>query len=224
MTVIPISQKGQGLLKLYKEMADNGYNRADGSFVPVAFSDFELRAYRGNIRPILKQFEISTVLDYGSGGSDWNAPGFDESGQCAVEYFGLSAVTKYEPARDVDQRGISDCVICFDVLEHVHILDVRNVLIDIFRNAAKLVIINVACYSAAALLPNGENAHITVRHPLWWKGLTDLSRLIFQISQCGFCVRLDGITRRVTPYGERAIGPRKTGLKSRMDFIKKIFV
>ena len=32
---------------------------------------------------------------------------------------------------------------------------------------------NVACYKAAALLPNGENAHVTVRHPLWWKGCMD---------------------------------------------------
>ena len=33
--------------------------------------------------------------------------------------------------------------------------------------------INVACYEANALLPNGENAHITTRHPLWWKGMLD---------------------------------------------------
>ena len=24
------------------------------------------------------------------------------------------------------------------------------------------------CYSAAALLPNGENAHITIQKPEWW--------------------------------------------------------
>jgi hypothetical protein len=173
MTAIPLSPKGQELLNLYKEMADKGYNRADGSFVADAYSDFELRAYKQHIKPILKKFGISTVLDYGAGGSDWQAPGFDESGQSAIDYFGLSAVTKYEPARGVDQRGIADGVICFDVLEHIHILDVRNILIDIFRNAAKLVVINVACYSAAARLPNGENAHITVRQPLWWKGVTD---------------------------------------------------
>lgn len=33
--------------------------------------------------------------------------------------------------------------------------------------------INVACYPAAATLPNGENAHITVRPPVWWKGMLD---------------------------------------------------
>ena len=36
-----------------------------------------------------------------------------------------------------------------------------------------MIIVNVACYPAAAKLPNGENAHITVRHPIWWKGMFD---------------------------------------------------
>ena len=37
----------------------------------------------------------------------------------------------------------------------------------------KLLVVNVACYKANALLPNGENAHITVRSPDWWKGVFD---------------------------------------------------
>ena len=36
-----------------------------------------------------------------------------------------------------------------------------------------MIVVNVACYKAAALLPNGENAHITVRGPTWWKGVFD---------------------------------------------------
>ena len=44
------------------------------------------------------------------------------------------------------------------------------VIDDIFSKANKCVLINVACYEAAALLSNGENAHITLRHPLWWLG------------------------------------------------------
>ena len=41
---------------------------------------------------------------------------------------------------------------------------------DLFKYANKCIVINVACYNAAALLPNGENAHITVRPPSWWLG------------------------------------------------------
>ncbi len=73
----------------------------------------------------------------------------------------------------MDERTRVDAVICFDVLEHIHILDVNKVIRDLFDHADKLLVINVACYSAAALLPNGENAHITVRQPLWWKGVVD---------------------------------------------------
>ena len=63
-----------------------------------------------------------------------------------------------------------DCSICIDVLEHIFINDVPWVINDLFKHANKCVVINVACYNAAALLPNGENAHITVRPPSWWLG------------------------------------------------------
>ena len=60
-----------------------------------------------------------------------------------------------------------------DVLEHIFISDIPIVVDELFSLAKKLLVINVACYKAAALLPNGENAHITVRSPDWWKGVTD---------------------------------------------------
>ncbi len=47
--------------------------------------------------------------------------------------------------------------------------DVPAVLRDILSLADRLVVLNVACYKANALLPNGENAYITARHPFWWK-------------------------------------------------------
>ena len=37
----------------------------------------------------------------------------------------------------------------------------------------QLVVLQIACYDANAKLPNGENAHVTVRNPLWWKGFLD---------------------------------------------------
>jgi hypothetical protein len=114
------------------------------------------------------------VLDYGCGGSDWRASGFDvPSNQSAIEYFKLQNAYGYEPARGIDERQCVDCVVSFDVLEHIFISDVTSVLRDIFSYASKLIVLNVACYPAAAKLPNGENAHITVRHPFWWKGMVD---------------------------------------------------
>ena len=173
MKPLQLSKKGQELISLYENMAAEGYERVTGEKVDVAFSDFELRPYRDQVKPVLSQFGISTILDYGCGGSDWTIPKFDESGLSAKDYFNLTETYRYEPARSIDERQTVDCVLSFDVLEHIFISDVPTVLRDMFSYASKLLILNVACYPAAAKLPNGENAHITVRGPLWWKGMLD---------------------------------------------------
>ena len=50
---------------------------------------------------------------------------------------------------------------------------IANLVDELFSLTKKLLVINVACYKAAALLPNGENAHITVRSPDRWKSIID---------------------------------------------------
>ena len=189
MSNIKFSRKGQELIRMYEKMAKEGYDRIDEQRIDVAFSDFELRPYRDQICSIFNEHSISTVLDYGCGGSDWMAKGFDDtSNKSAVEYFGLQNAYRYEPARDLDERQQVDCVLSFDVLEHVFISDVPSVLRDMFSYASKTIILNAACYSAAAQLPNGENAHITVRPPAWWKGMVDSIAVEFpDISIYLFC-------------------------------------
>lgn len=164
------SPKQSKLIGLYKQMAQNGYSRSDGKFVKNAYADFELHRFRKPVAEFLAPRQIGSVLDYGCGGSDWDRmPVFD--GQSGRAFFELEEVHYYEPARGIDQRRTVDCVVCFDVLEHVFLGDVISVLRDIFSLARKAVVLNVACYPAAALLPTGENAHITVRKPHWWHGV-----------------------------------------------------
>ena len=169
-----LSSKGLQLIEMYNSMATAGYDTAAGSRVDEAFNDFELRAYRQDIKPLFADFSVSSVLDYGCGGSDWTLKGFDEdSGQSALTYFAIDKAYRYEPARNIDERQAVDCLVSFDVLEHIFISDVANTIRDMLSYATKLAVINVACYPARALLPNGENAHITVRPALWWKGMFD---------------------------------------------------
>ena len=73
----------------------------------------------------------------------------------------------------INQKKKSDCVISFDVLEHIFISDIRKVIKDIFDHANKLIILNIACYRARKLLPNGENVHVTQRPYDWCKGYID---------------------------------------------------
>ena len=168
-----LSEKGNALILMYEKMVKNGYDKLDNSKVDIAYEDFELKLMKKTVRDIFSRFKIKTILDYGSGGCDWSASKFDEKGKSAMQYFQLDSVNYYEPARNIDERKLVDCVISFDVLEHIYISDVPAILNNIFTFAKKLVVLNIACYEALALLPNGENAHITVRHPQWWKGMVD---------------------------------------------------
>jgi len=171
---LKFSAKGRELIGLYERMVREGYERADRERVDDAFGDFELRAYKAHLLELFDEHGVASVLDYGCGGSDWRAAGFDEAtGQSAFDYFKLQQVYRYEPARGIDERREADCVVSFDVLEHVFVSDVPAVLRDMFSCAGRLLVLNVACYPAAARLPNGENAHVTVRPPLWWKGMVD---------------------------------------------------
>ena len=174
MSKLHLSKKGKELIKLYEKMAQDGYNRTDGKVIKKAFSDFELRKFRNLCKEKISIEEIKTLLDYGGGGSNWDEPNFDPlTGKSAKEFFNIQKVTTFEPARNLSEKKKSDCVVCIDVLEHIFIADIPNVVEELFSLTNNLLVINVACYKAAAILPNGENAHITIRPPAWWKGVFD---------------------------------------------------
>jgi hypothetical protein len=166
------TQKQKILIELYTQMALTGYIRSDEQFVKNVFSDMEILAFKDYVSDIFKKFSVVSALDYGCGGSDYEKEGFFDK-KSAREFFNLEKVYLYEPARGIDSRALADAVLCFDVLEHIFIADLPTVIRELFSFAKKVLIVNVACYPANALLPNGENAHITVRPPFWWKGIFD---------------------------------------------------
>ena len=164
-----LSNQYNELINYYKKMAENGYNRVDGTFVKNVYSDAEPHKFADQLKKIVEFFDAKNGLDYGSGGSNLNETKL-ANGEKFIDYIGLQKIQSFEPARNKKKKYKSDIVLCFDVLEHVFINDVPWVLNDLFKYATKCIVINVACYNAAALLPNGENAHITVRPPSWWLG------------------------------------------------------
>ena len=174
MSNLKLSNQGNELIKLYEAMVVDGYNRADGIKVGNTYNSFELQKFRDICKEHIANHSIKTVLDYGAGGSDWDAPNFEPTnGESAKQFFDVKKVTAFEPSRNQMKKIESDCVVCMDVLEHIFITDVPNLVDELFSLTKKLLVINVACYKALALLPNGENAHITVRGADWWKGVID---------------------------------------------------
>lgn len=165
------SAKQKKLIELYTQMAEEGYTTIDQQTIENAFSDMEIIAFQDLVKPLFESYGIKSLLDYGCGGSDYELAGFTPSGESAKQFFNLEKVYRYEPARDLDERIQADAVVNFDVLEHIFIADIPRVIRELFSLTKKLLVINVACYNARALLPNGENAHITVRPPEWWRGV-----------------------------------------------------
>ena len=142
--------------------------------INIIIEVWSTKKFRNICKEHISHPSIKTVLDYGGGGSDWDAKGFEPSnGASAKQFFDVNAVTTFEPARNLMDKKRSDCVVCMDVLEHIFLTDIANLVDELFSLTKKLLVINVACYKASALLPNGENAHITVRSPDWWKGIID---------------------------------------------------
>ena len=104
---------------------------------------------------------VRSILDYGCGKSrlvDWLGK---INGAKSYRYD--PAIPKFAelPVNKVD------LVINTDVLEHVDEIDLNDVLSEI-RRLSSNVYFNIATAPARAVLPNGENAHVSVRSAAWW--------------------------------------------------------
>jgi hypothetical protein len=61
-----------------------------------------------------------------------------------------------------------DGVICIDVLEHIPEILVEKTLKKIYSHARKFVYFVICTRQALWHLPNGENAHTTIKPGQWW--------------------------------------------------------
>lgn len=57
-----------------------------------------------------------------------------------------------------------------DVLEHLPVDRLRELLAVIAGSTVRQVFVVVSCRAANRVMPNGLNAHLTVRHVFWWAG------------------------------------------------------
>ena len=56
--MLKLSKKGTDLIKYYKRMAKEGYDRIDGIKVQSAYNDFELQKFRNVVRHNLSLIHI----------------------------------------------------------------------------------------------------------------------------------------------------------------------
>jgi len=117
-----------------------------------------VRQYIPTINKLRKDYNLQTMLDYGCG---------------KAQHHDLTwKATKYDPAIpefNVKPIGTFDLVISTDVLEHIPEENIDNIIADIFSYQGKWVFVSVCCRKAREILPNGMNAHATVKPEDWWK-------------------------------------------------------
>lgn len=137
------------------------------------FPGHSLVAHIPEIKHLISRWGFQDMLDYGCGKAlfhpDWGIP-------CAL----------YDPAHEPYSRkpdGRFDLVICTDVAEHIEEAKVDEFLEDLFSYAEKLLFISVCTRLASKVMPDGRNAHLTVKPKSWW-----LEKLLLH-NTCKFEVR-----------------------------------
>ena len=174
------SKRYQQLVEMYRNMHQHGEQ-----FLQLppekTFPGFNIERSASRIKEVTDRIGVDSMLDYGSGkGVAWSKPMADAEGNVhenLKEYLKLTRVRCYDPGhapfQELPLEQKFDAVVCMDVLEHCPAEDIPWILEEMFSFAEKLVISNVACYPASKRLPNGENAHCTIRDVEWWEDIID---------------------------------------------------
>ena len=165
-------------MALYARMHVEGETRL-GIPAEDTFPGASLLPHVGRIKGLIEGAGAKTVLDYGAGkGLQYRPRQLLVDGRhvadSVAEYWEVDEVRCYDPgfaAHSELPREPFDGVVCTDVLEHCPEGDLPWILDEILSFARKFVYLNVACFPARKSLPNGENAHVTVRPPEWWRAL-----------------------------------------------------
>lgn len=172
------SPRYRELMELYRRLHVEG-EKFLGLEPRATYPGISLMPHLERIRELIVETGAKTILDYGSGkGMQYEPqrialPGRGEW-DSVLDFWDVDEVRCYDPcygpySRLPEERF--DGVVCTDVLEHCPEEDLPWVVNEVFSFATRFVYAGVACYAAKTRLPNGENAHCTVRPPEWWRGL-----------------------------------------------------
>jgi len=172
------SPRYRALLSQYQDLHVHGEKQL-GLPPEKTFDGRSLIPQAVRIGTLIRETGASTLLDYGCGKGTQYAPATIDDGSgrkydSIVDYWGIDSVHCFDPGyAPYSERpaGQFDGVVCTDVLEHCPEEDIPWILDEIFGYARRFVYANVACYPAKKHLPNGENAHCTIKPVEWWAEL-----------------------------------------------------
>ena len=117
-----------------------------------------------SVNPFFKQYQPSSVLDYGCGHGGLMA--------AIKEAYPAMQVEGYDPGNPKHNRmpkRFFDAVISGDVFEHIEPEHLDATLQLISSKILRCGWFRIACYPAKKHLPDGRNAHLIIETPDWWR-------------------------------------------------------
>lgn len=133
---------------------------------PERYKGISLQLHVENIRRLIEETDSKSLLDYGCGkGHQYTKSKLHEK-----HFLGIMP-SLYDPAVESHctlPEGKFDGVISTDVMEHIPESQLDEVLDQIYSKSTKFVYLGICTVPAKAILPNGENAHCTVKPMGWW--------------------------------------------------------
>ena len=170
------SNRYRELIALYRRLHSEGESRM-GLRPEQTYPGVSLLPHVQRIKNLIDQTGTRSVLDYGCGkGQPYDAVELEIPGvgtvSSIIDYWDVDLVTCYDPCvpqydRLADESA--DGVVCTDVLEHCPEEDIPWIVGELFGHARRFVFASIACHPARTYLPNGENAHCTIRPVDWWR-------------------------------------------------------
>lgn len=112
---------------------------------------------------VVRDLQPNSILDYGCGRSDLVAHFWRD---------GERKIARFDPAIPMWKRMPKECfdlVLCCDVMEHIPMAFVDNVLTQI-REKSATALFTISTKLARAKLPDGRNAHVTLLTRSEWIG------------------------------------------------------
>jgi hypothetical protein len=172
------SPRQRAMLELYTRLHAEG-EKFDGLAPDETYPGVNLLQHVFRIKTLIDRTGARTLLDYGAGKglsydlSPVKIPGLGMI-DSILDYWDIDVVHCYDPCHAPFSRvpqETFDAVISTDVLEHCPEEDLPWIVGELFRYSRKFVFASIACYPARTRLPNGENAHCTIRPAEWWCAL-----------------------------------------------------
>jgi hypothetical protein len=169
------SRRFQDLLALHQQMHEEG-RPAEQRGPERTFNGKSLAEHVRPVAGLVLKHRAATILDFGAGkGALYQDHPDHPAGsrfKVMADWPGVT-VTCFDPGYPAfaePPSGRHDGVISTDVVEHIAADDIPWILDEIFGHAERFVYVVAACFPAKKMLPNGENAHVTIEPPAWWRG------------------------------------------------------